>query len=195
MNIREQRSQKTKETIIEVAIDLIESASFDIVTINQICNKANVTKGAFYHHFDSKSDIVAEYYKIRVLDNIDIERSEYNSTNTVELIEEITYKLLMLIHDQGLEFAKQIYKHQLEKPLKYYIVEGEKTTDFLVSLIQEGQSNREIRDDIDCTTIANLLMKFSRGLIYDWCINEGSYVFSEVAKKDFSIFIESLKYE
>lgn len=44
-----------RERLIEVAVDLIWNASYDSVGVNEICTQAQVTKGCFYHHFESKA--------------------------------------------------------------------------------------------------------------------------------------------
>lgn len=48
---------KTRETLLDTAIQLIWQANYDSVGVNEICARAGVTKGAFYHHFESKADL------------------------------------------------------------------------------------------------------------------------------------------
>ena len=43
----------SKVKLIETAIDLVRMSSYTDVGVNEICEKAGVTKGAFYHHFKS----------------------------------------------------------------------------------------------------------------------------------------------
>jgi TetR/AcrR family transcriptional repressor of nem operon len=50
----------SKIRLIETAIDLVRMSSYSDVGVNEICNKAGVTKGAFYHHFKSKAALYAE---------------------------------------------------------------------------------------------------------------------------------------
>jgi TetR/AcrR family transcriptional regulator, transcriptional repressor for nem operon len=57
---------------MQTATELIWESNYDNVGIAEICNKAGVTKGAFYHHFTSKADLFAsacayEWEKIRPL--------------------------------------------------------------------------------------------------------------------------------
>jgi TetR/AcrR family transcriptional repressor of nem operon len=48
---------KTRETLLETAIELVRQSNYNSVGVNEICKRAGVTKGAFYHHFDSKADL------------------------------------------------------------------------------------------------------------------------------------------
>jgi len=48
---------KTREKLLETAIELVWQSNYDNVGVNEICSRAGVTKGAFYHHFESKADL------------------------------------------------------------------------------------------------------------------------------------------
>jgi len=47
----------TKQLLMETALELIWNSNYDKVGIAEICQKAGVTKGAFYHHFASKAEL------------------------------------------------------------------------------------------------------------------------------------------
>jgi len=53
-------SELTKKKIVRSARRLFNRFGFDNVSINQIMANAGLTRGAFYSHFDSKSDLYAE---------------------------------------------------------------------------------------------------------------------------------------
>lgn len=48
---------ETRRKLVEAARDVILQRGFTGAGIDQICEKAGVTKGAFFHHFASKEDI------------------------------------------------------------------------------------------------------------------------------------------
>lgn len=48
---------KTREKLLDTAIQLVWQSNYDSVGVNEICARAGVTKGAFYHHFESKADL------------------------------------------------------------------------------------------------------------------------------------------
>ncbi|MES2623980.1 MAG: TetR/AcrR family transcriptional regulator [Pseudomonadota bacterium] len=49
----------TRLKLMQTATELIWESNYDNVGIADICKKAGVTKGAFYHHFTSKADLFA----------------------------------------------------------------------------------------------------------------------------------------
>ena len=48
---------ETREKLLETATRLIWQSNYNGVGVNEICKQAGVTKGAFYHHFETKADL------------------------------------------------------------------------------------------------------------------------------------------
>lgn len=51
------RACDTKERLIQAAYDLIWESSYGSTSVDQICERAGVRKGSFYHFFESKSHL------------------------------------------------------------------------------------------------------------------------------------------
>ena len=60
MNRQQQRSEETRARILDAAAAAFADSGFDATSVAQICQAAGVTKGAFYHHYDSKKDVFLE---------------------------------------------------------------------------------------------------------------------------------------
>ncbi len=54
------RAKNTRERLLDTAIDLIWKSNYTRVGVNEICKAAGVTKGGFYHHFETKADLFYE---------------------------------------------------------------------------------------------------------------------------------------
>jgi len=52
----------TKEKLLQVAFDLIWDSSYGSVSVGDICDRAGVNKGSFYHFFESKADLAVAAY-------------------------------------------------------------------------------------------------------------------------------------
>ena len=57
------RTSDAKERLLEVAFDLIWDQSYGSVSVDHICQRAEVNKGSFYHFFPSKSDLTMAAYE------------------------------------------------------------------------------------------------------------------------------------
>jgi TetR/AcrR family transcriptional regulator, transcriptional repressor for nem operon len=51
------RTSDAKERLMEAVRELIWTGSYGSTTIDQICERAGVKKGSFYHFFDSKAEL------------------------------------------------------------------------------------------------------------------------------------------
>ena len=49
-----------REKLIETALELIWLESYNAVSVDDICKKAGVQKGSFYHYFPSKAHLALE---------------------------------------------------------------------------------------------------------------------------------------
>ena len=48
---------ESKIKLIEAAIDVVRARGYAATTVDDICHRAGVTKGSFFHHFKSKDDL------------------------------------------------------------------------------------------------------------------------------------------
>jgi TetR/AcrR family transcriptional regulator, transcriptional repressor for nem operon len=55
MTTETQHTSKTK--LLDAALHVIRAKGYAATTIDDICNKAGVTKGSFFHHFKSKDEL------------------------------------------------------------------------------------------------------------------------------------------
>ena len=66
MPYTKEHKQKTRERILESAFRQFAIKGFEGVTIDELMNHCELTRGAFYAHFTSKSDLYAESLKFAV---------------------------------------------------------------------------------------------------------------------------------
>ncbi len=53
----QQRSEETRQHILEAATHLFSKMGYDATGVAEICQAAGVSKGAFYHHFPTKQAV------------------------------------------------------------------------------------------------------------------------------------------
>lgn len=52
----------TRQALLDSGVSLFEELGYDVTSVQQIVENAARTKGAFYHHFDSKEDLLYEIH-------------------------------------------------------------------------------------------------------------------------------------
>ena len=55
-----QKESPTKEKLLNAAEELMRSKGFSATSVDEICEEAGVTKGSFFHYFDSKDNLGRE---------------------------------------------------------------------------------------------------------------------------------------
>lgn len=63
MNNMRESTQKKRQYVIDVALKMFIEKGFDKVSVNDIIKATNLSKGTFYHYFNSKDDIINEFIK------------------------------------------------------------------------------------------------------------------------------------
>jgi TetR/AcrR family transcriptional regulator, transcriptional repressor for nem operon len=55
--VRPHNSAQTRTSLLTAASDVIRAKGYSATTVDDICAAAGVTKGGFFHHFDSKEEL------------------------------------------------------------------------------------------------------------------------------------------
>ena len=72
MNFTDLRIMKTQERLQNALLSLLETKALKAVTVKEICDKAGISRNAFYQHYSYKEDqhnyfFQAEWYSIHIL--------------------------------------------------------------------------------------------------------------------------------
>ena len=168
---RQLQAQKTKRRIYNAAVELFSKQGFDNTTIEDISRKADVSVGAFYHYYSSKTEIYSELYK-----KID---AYYENTVADQLVQEDFYDNVILyfkhyaefINARGVDTVKQLFNNQnvlfLDKSRYKYKL--------LAEVLKKGEEKNLLTNDMSLDEIEEFLMVVSRGTVYDWLLHNGDY--------------------
>lgn len=80
------QKQQSRKKIVDSAAELFTKDGFDKVAINDVMKHAGLTRGAFYNHFESKSDLYAEAIlsAAHLAKSHTIERSGFQLSDIIE---------------------------------------------------------------------------------------------------------------
>ncbi len=166
---QEQRGLETRKNILDAAQKLFKSRGIDKIGVNDICSQAGITKGAFYHHFDTKQQLLLEllaHWIEMVARRVDPERLK--GDNALQLILEIT---------EAIEPAFSSAQGQLPIFIELYI-KGLRDPDlkkinqksynsflkFFENIAREGQGQGSIKAD-DAAEVSRMLFSLTIGFL------------------------------
>lgn len=185
--LRKRQAMETHQLIYQTALALFAKKGYQKVTISEICRKSGVSLGSFYVHFKSKDEVIWEQFA-KVNDYIrktalpQIEQID-NPVNKIELL---CNSLLTYINGVGSDNVKVVLQSQISPDKEATAIEKEKNsmlfklTYSFVEMAQKGNSIRRINDILGTTRILNMTMW---GIIYYWCLENGSYNIIDTGNK------------
>ncbi len=172
---RKIQAEETKARIYAAAQELIKQHGYEGTSVQMICRRARISKGAFYHHFSGKADLIVEGYSICDRYFEDHVAGKLKAVKAEDKIAEFLRCQLEYAEETGIDLIKQLYKSQIDNGTAFFISKDRSLPAILRDIVREGQINGELADEPSADYISRFLLRFSRGIIYDWCLHDGSY--------------------
>ncbi|WMJ77776.1 TetR/AcrR family transcriptional regulator [Sedimentibacter sp. MB35-C1] len=188
MNSRSIQAKKTKEKIYNISIKLFKSKGFDNVTIQDIAKAANVSVGLFYNYYKSKNDILLQQYvKADEIFNEFVSNGIKGCTSK-EKIKNYMLFYIEFVEEQPFDFIKILYNNSNT----LFIKEGRAMQTLLNPIIEEAIDAGEITVPMKVNEINEYLYQGMRGLIFHWCLYNGSFDIYKRAEKYLDLMIKAL---
>ncbi|WP_339197635.1 helix-turn-helix domain-containing protein [Aeribacillus sp. FSL k6-2211] len=171
LNAKQKKALKTKKRILETALELFSQKGYNQVTVDEIVEKSKTSKGAFYGHFASKSEIFLE--KFKEIDNFYDEfcKTLPNDLSAKEKIIRLSItQMKYLKNDLGKELMQTIYMNP--QSAKFLADTNRRLYHILENYLQEGQEKGEFTKDFSIQDLAMIISRCMRGTLYDWFIFE-----------------------
>ncbi|MBR3118189.1 TetR/AcrR family transcriptional regulator [Oceanobacillus profundus] len=174
MTTRKLKALETKKTLLETGLELFHKKGFDNVTVDEIAKKCNVSKGAFYVHFNTKYDIFNE--KFKDIDNF-YSTFQQGIPKNISASEKILmfYKAQMIyLRDElGKDLIRNVYMNAMSLTINknHYLADPDRNLYKVInSFVQEGIENNEFKEELTTEEASVLITRCMRGTIYDWII-------------------------
>lgn len=175
-------SHKVKENIAKCAIELFKSEGYDSVSVNEICEKANVSRSVFYTMFKGKRGIL-DYVVSKPQQNDDEGfRRSADAENDFERIWQLFERFIFIALDFGPKLTSRLFIMQFESPQG--IRDAVHALDDLFATLAKNCAKNGI---IETEEPPELLSRIATDLIihelYVWCSQNGNFSLRERARQ------------
>lgn len=170
IKVRQAQAIETKKRILDTAREMIQEKGIDSITIRAIGKKAGVSVGSFYYYFKSKNDILLDIFH-DADDYFSESLNKLSSMHAADQIVEFYKHYAKYPYIADVDYAKKFYHTEN----KSFINKDRAVYQILASIIREGQDKNEIIQTITAEQIVDYLFIAARGLVFDWCLYDGSY--------------------
>ena len=142
---RQIQGQTSRDKLLDAATRLFHENGYQAVTVNDICEAAQLTKGAFYHHFDSKEALYQHLYTPQL--------DTYLASH-FSISEDADGKTLLLaLADATLSFSEEIGREMtslsitvmLSRGTSHLFTEGRVHTRLLHQALSQSQAGNQLK--------------------------------------------------
>ena len=184
-------AQKTKQQLLEIALKLFAEKGYHETTIDEICAEAGFTKGAFYNHFSSKSEVILNVWKI-FDEDINLLLSLENSTSTKVKLVRLCRALFNNINDYAKSTTQVIYSLQINEKGNSLMLSNDRYLYRTVyHIVKDGIENNEIRNDLEIEYMTDLILVMIRGIVFNWTLTDKETL-GEDDLNYFNTFLDSI---
>lgn len=198
MKKREQ-SSRTRQALLDSAESLFARSGYDATSVASICKAAGLSKGAFYHHFESKQALFIELLQ-RWLENLEqrlraIEAQGDQAPEKLMSMANVVGEVLEVGGSQlsiYLEFWNQALRDRkihnaMSDPFEEFL-------EFFSDLLAQGVDQGLIRST-DPEQTARVITALGIGLLFQGLLNPDAADWNELAAYGLAILLEGLNPE
>ena len=189
------KKQSTKDKIIQAAWELFPEKGYDETTLTDIIERSKTSRGAFYHHFRGKEDLLfclAYYFDNDYSDWLAGLDPDMNTLD--KLIEFDKYVMMNLENSPYRPFLPELYGYQVMTSGTRYILDPDRAYYTLITkLMKEGLDRGEIRPGKSCDDLAHDFANLERSFTYNWCLENFRYSLVEFAHPMMKLYLDSLR--
>jgi AcrR family transcriptional regulator len=190
----QQRSEETRERILDAAVKKFASAGYAAASVDEICAAAGVSKGAFYHHFPSKQSVFLALMQ-GWLGLIDAGMEGFRSGSVPETLVRMTDMLpgvFAAAEDRlptFLEFWLQATRDQ--KVWKAIIAPYHHYEDHFAKLVEEGVQEGSLKP-VDADLAATVIVSLAVGLVLQGVLEPRRTDWAETAHKSMQLLMDGM---
>jgi AcrR family transcriptional regulator len=193
------RGEETRNRILDAALDAFARFGYDATAVSEICRRAEITKGGFYHHFPSKQAVFLELLERWLADMDDqLEAAAVDAENIPEELMRMTGMVRQVF--QAADGKLTIFLEFLTKagrspviwqatvaPLRKYHA-------FFAHMFEAGVDEGSLRP-VDADLAAYVLMSFATGLLALGLLDPYGADWGRVAQEGMGVLLGGLERE
>jgi AcrR family transcriptional regulator len=174
----QKRSRYTKESLLEAAIQITNEKGYDNVTVDQLCEELGVTKGSFYHHFKSKTDLIFQRYKL-----LEGQISDYYNQR-IYLPPDQQLRAMFdwynrYFCDENVNEARMIVQFSIEKKWKNFGINNTFQKRVMTNIIRRGVEENLFCKNLDPVDTTEFIFINFYGILVQWISTPDKFKFDK----------------
>jgi AcrR family transcriptional regulator len=174
--------------ILKSAVDLFKQYGYENVKIDDICEKAGITKSTFYYHYKSKTDLLGAFFDIS---HIEAEKQLSALLLDDNPKEQLWRFMLLYLHNMteaGADVMRMMYIVNLGKRLRTVIPDDIYLKKTIMILVKKSRPDL---DDKGVQMIYDALIYILDGISLSWALSGGDFDFLKACKTNFDMVLNT----
>lgn len=194
MTPRQQRSEETRAKILASAARLFSTRGFNAASVDDICEEAGISKGAFYHHFRSKQALFLALLDgwLQVIDNaIEVSKDKTAPETFMQMTEAFPHffgtagEVLPMFLEFWLQASrdKKIWEASVAPYRRYH--------KYFTSLIKKGVEEGSFVE-VDPELASRMIVSTGMGLFLQSLLDPKGAKWEKVARESTNLLVNGL---
>ena len=200
MRRTKEEAKATRQDVLRSALQVFSKKGYAAATLKDIADRAGVTRGAVYWHFDNKADLyntlLAEFSAI----SSQVVAKAVEAGGTLpEILKRIFVRLLQEVERDRelravleLELFTMFRISELEASRQKQLEAGEQLLVGIAQAMEEGIQAGSLRKDFEPITMARSFLAFQKGAIQLWLLNPKSFSLQLEAEAMAEIYLKGI---
>ena len=189
---QQKKSQETKARIFQAAKQLLQRSGYESLSIKNICGEAGVSNGSFYHHFNTKDDLLSYYIEEQPSVGADLLELPNGPEEAKSVIVSVYLNYVKYCRELGVDFIAGYYTPRnqalnpnirTERPYPIVTVQCYLEKSVAAGSVTVNLSIEEIVTDIRMLVIGNA---------FEWAMTNGNASFEENIKRSLSHYLDGV---
>ena len=189
---RKEQARHTEQAILQAAMELSRQKSFDKVSVRDICQRAGITTGAFYHHFRSKEELLLKGFS--PMDQyMEQALAGHADDGPEERLRRLLTSYAAFMESLGWELVARYYQQRLGAPPSHSIDPRRYTHRTMLECLRQCKAQGRFPSGCTPEWLADFLFRHFRGVVIDWVIHQGDYSLLSKLTQDYQLFSRILE--
>lgn len=193
-----QNKLSARDKLLESAATLFLDKGYEAVSVNDICKHAEVSKGSFYHYFETKQALfmtLMENWSSRVMQSALSQPISADSKIKNVLIEmPHQFNTAFTAIPKGFPILVDFWRQAMGDPTvwKTAVEPYRYFTGFFMRIIETGQLDGSIRKDVDSEVLARLLVAVAMGYLLEATYDQDKADWSAITSEGLKLLLEGI---
>lgn len=185
------KSDLTRKRILDAALASGREVGFEATSIRGICKRAGISIGAFYHYFKSKDDLLNEAFFHFDTTLTDEALAGYDALPPLAAVKAVLMEQTRFTAEQGYKLMTEYYRALLQTANRAAVSPDRTYYRAVRKYVQKAQRDKDLTETQTAADMTDLLVRFVRGNLIDWCLHDGGYDVAAQTDKELDLLLAS----